>query len=89
MEAAVKGIIEFLLTSWTHWKDTHRRLITIIRNTLNNGEAWATVSTVGEWILIASVSRIEEFTQAVVTGSSVRRDQCSAFWPSFTMENDK
>src|SRR5438046_1874776 len=75
MEPTVKGIIEFLLTSWTHWKDTHRRFVTIVRNILYDGEAWTAISAVDERIPIASVSRIEEFMQTIVAGSGVRRDQ--------------
>jgi hypothetical protein len=89
MKATIERIIVFLLTGWTHRKDTHRGLATIVWNILNNGEARATVCAVGEWILVASIGRIEEFMQAIATGSGVRRDQCSTFWASFAVKNDK
>jgi hypothetical protein len=39
--------------------------------------------------MIASVSRIEEFTQAVIAGSSIRRNEGMALGTSLAMSNDK
>jgi hypothetical protein len=89
MEATVKRVLEFLLTGEAHGKDVHRRLVTIVRHVLNNGETWAAVGTVDEWIPIAPIGRSKEFMQTIVARSSVRRDQGSTFWSGLAVENDK
>jgi hypothetical protein len=89
VKAPVEWIVVFRLASWTHGKDLHGCLFTIIRDILYDREARATVGTVNERIVIAPVGRIEQFVQAVVTGRTIGRNECLALVPMFTVCDDE
>ena len=55
MKTPIQRIIVLLLASGTHGKYAHSRLVAIVGNILDNREAWATVGTVDEGIMIAPV----------------------------------
>src|SRR5437763_161652 len=65
MEAAVERIFVLALARRAQRKNAHGRLVPIVRHILNNGEAWTTIRAVNKRILVASVGRIKEFSQAL------------------------
>ncbi len=62
MEAPIEWILVLRLAGRAHWEDAHGRLITIIRDILNDRKARTTIGAVDERIAVAPIPGIEEFT---------------------------
>src|SRR6266704_1002398 len=89
MKAPVQRILILTLAFPTHREHTHRRLFAIIRHILDNRKARSAIRAVDKGIVEVPVSWIEEFKQAVVTSSSIRRDERFALGTSLAMSNDE
>ncbi len=62
MKAPIEWILVLRLAGRTYWEDAHGRLITIIRDILNDRKARTTIGAVDERIAAAPIHGIEEFT---------------------------
>jgi hypothetical protein len=89
VKAPVERIFVFRFASRAHREDPHGRLFTIIRDILHDGEAGAAVGAVDEGIAIAPIGRVEQFTKAVVTGRTIRRDERLALDSFLTVCDDE
>jgi len=75
MKTSIQGIVILCLAGCAHWEDAHGCLVTVIGDILDNCEARTTVGAVNEGMVIPPVSRVEEFTQTVITGGTIRRNE--------------
>ena len=75
VETAVRGILVFLAAGVAERKHCHGRGRAIVGNVAHDGVARSAVGAVGERILVAPVSRVGEFPQAIGAGGKIRRDQ--------------
>ena len=89
MEAAVEGVVVFCLAGGAHGEDAHGGFVAIVGDIFDDGEAGATVGTVDEGILIASIRGIEEFAKAVFAGGGIRRDERVALGAGLAMGDDE
>src|SRR5579859_2399057 len=89
VEAAIARVIKLTLADRAHGKGTHGGLVTIIGNILNDSKARAAVRTVHEGIQIPPIGRIKQFSQAIVAGGGIGRNQGATFRSCFTVENNK
>ena len=62
-------------TLGTHEETVHRCGRSVIRQRSDDGKAWPAVSAVDKGVVIASVGGIEQFTQAIVAGGNIGRDE--------------
>ncbi len=65
MESAIRWVGVFALAVGAEWKTRHGCLRSVVGDVFDDGEAWAAVGAVDEGIVIAAVSRVEEFAQTV------------------------
>src|SRR5436190_14714550 len=72
MKASVARVLVLRPTSAAHREPTHGRVGPIVRNSLDDREAWSTVGAVDERIAIATVRLIEQFAQAIAASGDVR-----------------
>jgi hypothetical protein len=89
MKAAVKRIIIFCLAIGTHYERAHSGFGTVVRDVLYDGEAWSAICTVGKGIVVAPVFGVEDFFEAGLACSDVRRHQLILAFFSNTVPNLK
>ena len=71
MESTIRRVRVFALAVGTEWKARHRCLRSVVGDVFDDGEARAAVGAIDEGIMIAAVSWVEEFTQAVWADGNV------------------
>ena len=89
METSVGRVFVFAFAVGAQLESRHRGEWTVIGNVLNDGEARSAVGAVNEGIVIASVSGVEEFAQAVIADSDIRRDGLEGAVHVFRVDNVK
>ena len=75
MEATVCWIIIFGLAELIHGKLLHRSVGAIVGQPIDDGETWAAIRAIDEWIMVATIMRIEEFAHARFTWSEIGRNE--------------
>ena len=80
VETPVERIVVFRLAGWTHGKDAHGRLISVVGDILHNREARPTVGAVDERIAVAAVGWIKQFARTVRANRNIRGNQCVDFF---------
>ncbi len=73
METSGVRVAVFLLTLRAQWERPHGRLVPIVRQVLDHGEARAAVGAVGERVKVTPVGRIEHLLQARIADGRVVR----------------
>ena len=76
METAVSGITVLFCAVAAHGKTRHGGAGAVIGQAFDDGEAGATVGTVGKGVTVAAIRRIPHVGQAIRAGGHIRRDQC-------------
>ncbi|MBA7629689.1 hypothetical protein ES703_37193 [subsurface metagenome] len=71
MKAPIQRVIVFLLTLRAHFKPTHGGQGTVVRDVLDDSEPQPTIGTVSKGIMEATVSRREELSFTILTGSDI------------------
>ena len=89
MKPPVVRIIVFGLTGRTHFKMPHGSFGSIVGNIVDDGIAGPAVGAVDKRIVIAPVSGVKEFGQAIAANRNVRRNQGGGFRPAFAFCNGK
>src|ERR1019366_1263271 len=59
MKAPIEWVSVFCFAGWTHGKNLHGRLFTVIRDILHNSETWSAIGTVDKGITVTPISRIK------------------------------
>lgn len=72
VETAVVRIIILLLTGRTHGEGGHGGFYPIIGDILDDGETGTTVGAIDEGVEVASVFRVHEFPQTILTRGDIR-----------------
>ena len=75
MEAPIRRIFVLRLAAWAQGKRLHGRFVAVVGGVQNNCETRATVGAVDEGIAVTSIRWIEQFSQAVIAQTHVRRNQ--------------
>jgi hypothetical protein len=75
MEPPIARVLIFCLALRTHRKMVHSGVCAVIGKALNDAEAWSTVGTVGEGIMVAAVGRVNDFMQAISAERDVWENQ--------------
>src|SRR5215813_15332845 len=75
VEPPVYRVAIFALALWTHRKLFHRCAGAIVRHRFNDRKTRTAVRAVCEWVTKPSIVWIDNFAQAIGTGSDVGKDQ--------------
>ncbi len=78
VEAPVAWVLVLPPAVGAHREARHGRVRPVVRNPLDDREAWPALGAVDERVPVAAVGRIEELAQALVAGGDIGRDQCRA-----------
>jgi len=74
VEAAIERIVVFGLALRAHRKYSHRGLRTVVGDPPSDGEAWPAVGAIKKWITVPAIGGVEEFAEAIGTGSGISRN---------------
>src|SRR5215468_1124268 len=88
VKTAVGWLRVFVFTVGAHWEGGHCRIDAIVGNLVHNREAGPTVSAIGEWIAVTSLSWIEHFLATFYADGCVRRN-AGAVLSTYTLRNAK
>ncbi len=89
METAVAGVVEFGLAQRTEWEAVHGSVGAVVREGLDDAEAWAAMGAIGEGIAETAIGRIEDFAQAIGTGGDVGQHESGRLTGGVAGADDK